>query len=64
MLRTKLRNQFIKSKTHEQRVKYNKQINIFVSISRKPNRSYPENPDLEHRTYNKKFWVTVTSLFQ
>ena len=39
MLRTKLRNKFLKQKTTETRSSYNKQRNICVSILRKTKRS-------------------------
>ena len=60
MLRTKLRNQLLKAKTHESRMKYNKQRNIYV---RKSKRSYYENLDLKKITDNKKFWSAVKPLF-
>ena len=37
MLRTKLRNKFLKKKTLESRAKYNKQRNICVSLKKKQN---------------------------
>ena len=43
MLRTKLRNKFLKQKTTETRSGYNKQRNVCVSILRKAKRSYFEN---------------------
>ena len=43
MLKTKLRNKFLKQKTIETRSGYNKQRNICVSIFRKAKRSYFEN---------------------
>ena len=60
MLRTKLRNQLLKAKTHESRMKYNKQRNIYV---RKSKRSYYENLDLKKITDNNKFWSAVKPLF-
>ena len=40
MLRSKLRNQFLKTKTKESKMKYNKQRNLSVSITRKAKRNY------------------------
>ena len=39
MLRSKLRNQFLKAKTQKSKMKYNKQINLCVSITKKAKRS-------------------------
>ena len=63
MLRSKLRNQFLKTKTQESKLKYNKQRNLCVSITRKAKRSYYENLDLKDITDSKKFWATVKPLF-
>ena len=63
MLRSKLRNQFLKTKTQESKLKYNKQRNLCVSITRKAKRSYYENLDLKEITDSKKFWATVKPLF-
>ena len=42
MLRTKLRNQVLKKRTLEARIKYNKQRNICVSLVKKAKRNYNE----------------------
>ena len=63
MLRTKLRNKFLKKKTLESRAKYNKQRNICVSLIKKAKRNYYENLDLKDINDNKKFWATVKPLF-
>ena len=55
MLRTKLRNQFLKKKTLEARTKYNKQRNICVSFVNKVKRNYYKNLDLKDINDNKKF---------
>ena len=44
-------------------MKYNKQRNLGVSITRKAKRSYYENLDLKDITDSKKFWATVKPLF-
>ena len=63
MLRTKLRNKFLKQKRTETRSAYNKQRNICVSILRKAKRSYFENLDIKNLSDNRKFWGTVKPLF-
>ena len=63
MLRTKLRNQFLKKRTLEAKIKYNKQRNICVSLVKKSKRNYYENLDLNDINDNKKFWATVKPLF-
>ena len=63
MLRSKLRNQFLKPKSQEPKMKYNKQRNLCVSITIKAKRSYYENLDLKDITNSKKFWAKVKSLF-
>ena len=63
MLRTKLRNQFLKKKTLEARTNYNKQRNICVSLVKKAKRGYYENLDLKVINDNKNFSATVKPLF-
>ena len=63
MLRTKLRNKFLKKNTLESRAKYNKQGNICVSLIKKVKRNYYENLDLKDINDNNKFWATVKPLF-
>ena len=63
MLRTILRNQFLKKRTLEVRIKYNKQRNICVSLVKKAKRHYYENLDLNDINDNKTFWATVKPLF-
>ena len=63
MLRSKLRNQLLKTKSQESKMKYNKQRNLGVSITRKAKRSYYEHLDLKNITDSKKFWATVKPLF-
>ena len=55
MLRSKLRYQFLKTKSLESKMKYNKKRNLFVTITRKAKRSYYENLDLKDITDSKKF---------
>ena len=44
-------------------MKYNKQRNLGVSITRKAKRNYHENLDLKDITDSQKFWATVKPLF-
>ena len=55
MLRTKLRNQFLKTRTSEVKLKYNKQRNLCVSLLRKTKRNYYENLNLNDVSDKKKF---------
>ena len=61
--RTKLRNQFLKKRTLEAKLKYNKQGNLCVRMHRKAIRNHYENLDLNDINGNKKFWTTVKPLF-
>ena len=63
MLRSKLRNQFLKTKTQEPKMKYNKQRNLCVSITRKVKRSYNKTLHLKDVIDSKKFWDIVKPLF-
>ena len=63
MLRSKLRNQFLKTKSQEFKMKYNQQRNLCVSITRKAKRNYYENLDLRDITDSITFWATVKTLF-
>ena len=63
MLRSKLRNQFLKTKTEDSKMKYNNQRNLCVCITRKAKRSYYKNLDLKDITNSKKFWARVKLLF-
>ena len=63
MFRTRFRHQFLKMKTPEANVKYKKQRNICVSLTRKAKRNYYENLDLNNVCNNKRFWATVKPLF-
>ena len=63
MRRTKLRNQFLKKRTSEAKLKYNKQINLCVNLLRRTKRNHYEDLDLKDINDNKKFWITVKPLF-
>ena len=63
MLRSKSRNQFLKTKFQESKIKYKKQRNLYVSITRKAEKNYYENLDLKNITDHNKFWTIVKPLF-
>ena len=63
MLKSKLRNQFLKIKTQEPKMKYDERKNLCVSITRKAKRSYFEDLDLKDTIDSKKFWATLKLLF-
>ena len=63
MLKSKLRNQFLKTKTQESKISITKQRSLCVSITAKTKRSHYENLDLKDITDCKKFWATVKPLF-
>ena len=63
MVRTRLRNKFLKSKTNESREAYKKQRNYCVSLLRETKRCFYENLNPEFISDNKKFWMQVKPFF-
>ena len=63
MVRSKLRNKFLKLKTEENRLAYAKQRNYCVKLLQRKKRQYFENLNLSSITDNKLFWKTVSPLF-
>ena len=63
MHRTKLRNQFLKLKTHESRLRYNKQRNLCVTLLRKAKKKYYTDLKMSDINDNKKFWKNVKPIF-
>ena len=61
--RSRLRNQFLKNKSVESRMKYNRQKNICVALLRKTKRKYYEALKLSDLNHNKVFWKTVKPFF-
>ena len=59
MVRSRLRNKFIKSKTREIREAYKKQRNYCVTLLRETKRSFYENLNPKFISDNKKFWRQV-----
>ena len=63
MDRSRLRNKFLRERTKESKIAYNKQRNICVSLLRKTKRDYFANLDTKIMKDNRKFWKTVNPLF-
>ena len=63
MLRTRLRNIYLKQRTETTKVAYNQQRNKCVSILKKSKKSYFESLDVKFVKDNKKFWKKNLSPF-
>ena len=63
MVRTRLRNMFLKAKTHEAVLNYKKQRNYCVFLLRKIKKSFYENLNPNLITDNRKFWKHVKPFF-
>ena len=63
MLRSKLRNNYIKNKTTAARNLYKKQRNYCVSLFRNEKRNFYNNLDTKLFSDNKKFWEHIKPLF-
>ena len=63
MVRSKLRNTFLKLKTIESRRAYNKQRNFCVALLRETKKNYYENLNVNLITDNKKFWKHINPFF-
>ena len=59
MDRTRLRNKFLKHRSAENKLAYNRQRNYYLSLTRKSKRDYYNNLDNRNVTDNKLFWKTV-----
>ena len=64
MRRSRLRIKFLRERTNESKIAYNKQRNIYVSLLSKIKRDYLANLDTKIMKNNRKFWKTVNPLFQ
>ena len=62
MKRSRLRNNFLRNRTEENKILYNRQRNYCVSLLRKSKRGYYENLNIETVTDNKLFWKSVKPL--
>ena len=63
MHRSRNRNKFLRERTNESKIAYNKQQNICVSLLRKTRRDYFANLDTKIMKDNRKFWKTLNPLF-
>ena len=63
MVRSRLRNKFLKLKTMESSIKYKKQRNFCVSLLRKTKNKFYENLNPNLITDNKNFWKQVKPSF-
>ena len=63
MYRSKLRNQILKLRTPESKMKYNKQRNLFLTLLRKAERKYYKDMKLHDVNGKKKFWKKIKPLF-
>ena len=59
MLRSRLHNKFLKTKTKESNQLYNKQWNLCVNLLRRAKRNYFVELDNRILKGNSKFWETV-----
>ena len=62
MVRTRLRNIFLKNRSEENKINYNKQKNLCVTLLRKSKREYYQNLSVENVCDNKNFWKVVKPL--
>ena len=62
MLRFRLRNKFLKTKTEQSKQLYNKQRNLCVTLLHKAKRNYFADLDNRILSDNSKFWETVNPL--
>ena len=62
MLRTNLRNIFLKNRTEENKNRYTKQRNLCVTLLRKSKREYFNNLNEKNVCDNKTFWKVVKPL--
>ena len=62
MVRTRLRNIFLKNRSEENKINYNKQRNLCVTLLRKSKKQYYQNLSVENVCDNKKFWKVVKPL--
>ena len=64
MNRSSLRNQFLKNRSIEPRIKYNEERNICIGLLRKSKRKHYEDLRLSDVNNNKKFWKSVKQFFR
>ena len=62
MVRTRLRNIFLKNRSQKNKINYNRQKNLCVALLRKSKREYYQNLSVEYVCDNKHFWKVVKPL--
>ena len=62
MKRSRLRSNFLRNRTEENKILYNRQRNYCVSLLRKSKKGYYENLNIKNVTDNKLFWKSVKPL--
>ena len=63
MTRSRLRNRYLKEKSADSKIAYDKQRNYCVNLLRRTKKKYFANINISSITDNKKFWKTVKPLF-
>ena len=63
MTRSRLCNKYLKEKSADSKIAYDKQKNYCVNLLRRTKKNYFANINISSVTDNKKFWKTVKSLF-
>ena len=63
MTRSRLCNKYLKEKSADSKIAYDKQRNYCVNLLRRTKKNYFANINISSVTDNKKFWKTVKSLF-
>ena len=63
MKRSRLRNNFLRTKSQEDRLKYNKQRNFCKKLLRTAQKLYFNNLDIKEVVDNRSFSKTVSPLF-
>ena len=63
MTRSRLRNKYLKEKSADSNMEYDKQRNYCVNLLRRTKKKYFANNNISSITDNKKFWKTIKSLF-
>ena len=60
---SRLRNKYLKEKSADSKIAYDKQRNYCVNLPRRTRKNYFANINISSITGNKKFWKTVKPLF-
>ena len=63
MTRSRLRSKYVKEKSTDSKIAYDKQRNYCVNLLRRTKKKYFANINISSVTDNKKFWKTVKPLF-